>query len=107
LIDYFGPNSSCPSSPTLPNKNLLSRPTASTLSPPGVPLASSSTSIASSGKRRGLGLSNINRASHKRAHIGRDVRTMREFCFCNIIEMIFYSSLSIIHLMNYLLNCKN
>jgi len=90
MIDYFGPNSSCPSSPTLPNKNLLSRPTASTLSPPGIALARSSTSIASSGKRRGLGLSNINRASHKRAHIGRDVRTIREFRSFNTILKSFF-----------------
>ncbi|CAF1299740.1 unnamed protein product [Adineta steineri] len=70
LKDYYS-QTSCPSSPTLPNKLLLSRSTASTLSPPGLPSATSSTSLASSGKRRGLGLASIQRASHKRAHTGR------------------------------------
>lgn len=72
-IDYYSPTS-CPGSPTLPRKLLLSRSTASTLSPPGVPLTASSTSLSSAGKRRGLGLASAQRASHKRAHTGRSVR---------------------------------
>ncbi|CAF1285226.1 unnamed protein product [Adineta ricciae] len=70
LKDYYSPTS-CPGSPILSRKLLLSRSTASTLSPPGVPLTASSTSLASAGKRRGLGLASAQRASHKRAHTGR------------------------------------
>ncbi|UJR09022.1 hypothetical protein I4U23_013271 [Adineta vaga] len=71
LKDFYSPIS-CPGTPTIPSKLLLSRSTASTLSPPGVPLAGSSTSLSSTGKRRGLSvLASNQRASHKRAHTGR------------------------------------
>ncbi|CAF4754662.1 unnamed protein product [Rotaria sp. Silwood1] len=70
LKDYFE-RTSCPGSPTLPDKLLSSASTTATLSPPGIHLVASSTSITSSGKRRGLGLSGVHRASYKRAHTGR------------------------------------
>jgi hypothetical protein len=77
LIDYFGPPS-CPGSPTLPDKLSLSTPNATTLSPPGNPLTASATSLASSGKRRGLGLTGGHRASYKRAHTGRLVSNTKK-----------------------------
>ncbi|CAF4006607.1 unnamed protein product [Rotaria sp. Silwood2] len=70
LKDYFD-RTSCPGSPTLPDKHLSSASANATLSPPGIHLVASSTSITSSGKRRGLGLSGVHRASYKRAHTGR------------------------------------
>jgi hypothetical protein len=72
LIDYYNP-SSCPGSPTLPDKLLSSASTATTLSPPGITLTASATSLASSSKRRGHVLSSGHRASYKRAHTGRSV----------------------------------
>ncbi|CAM4764302.1 unnamed protein product [Rotaria magnacalcarata] len=70
LKDYFD-RSSCPSSPTLPDKLLSSTSTTTTLSPPGIHLVASNSSLTSTGKRRGLGLSGVHRASYKRAHTGR------------------------------------
>jgi hypothetical protein len=69
IIDYFSPTP-CPGSPTLPDKH--STLITATLSPPGAPLTASATSLASSSKRRGLGLTGSgHRASYKRAHTGR------------------------------------
>ena len=73
FLDYFDRNS-YPSSPTLPDKLLSSASTTATLSPPGIHLATSATSLSSGSKRRGLGLTSIHRASYKRAHTGRSVR---------------------------------
>ncbi|CAF4224466.1 unnamed protein product [Rotaria socialis] len=70
LKDYFD-RSSCPGSPTLPDKLLSSASTTTTLSPPGIHLVASNNSLTSAGKRRGLGLSSVHRASYKRAHTGR------------------------------------
>ncbi|CAF1299871.1 unnamed protein product, partial [Rotaria sordida] len=70
LKDYFE-RTSCSGSPTLPDKLLSSASATATLSPPGIHLVASSTSLTSSGKRRGLGLSGVHRASYKRAHTGR------------------------------------
>ncbi len=70
FVDYFS-TTPCPGSPILPDKLLSSISTNTTLSPPGAGLTTSATSLSSTGKRRGLGLSSGHRASHKRAHTGR------------------------------------
>jgi len=70
FVDYFSATP-YPDSPILPDKLLSSISTNTTLSPPGAALTASATSLSSTGKRRGLGLSSGHRASHKRAHTGR------------------------------------
>jgi hypothetical protein len=75
LLDYFN-STPCPGSPILPDKLLSSISTNTTLSPPGAALTASATSLSSTGKRRGLGLSSGHRASYKRAHTGRLVSNL-------------------------------
>jgi hypothetical protein len=99
LKDYFG-STSCPGSPALSNKHPSATSTPATLSPPGIPPTPTST-LSGSGKRRGIG----HRASYKRAHTGRLV-CIHTVLFSHPLFFVF-SSLLIIHQMNYLLNYKN
>jgi len=70
LKDY-SISSSCPGSPTLPDKTSSAVCSPATLSPPcGAPPTPTSNTTGS-GKRRGIG----HRASYKRAHKGRVVNT--------------------------------
>lgn len=84
FLQEYTCSSSCPGSPTLPDKNSLSASNAASLAPHGTS-PTSTLNIIGSGKRRGIG----HRASYKRAHTGRLVCISVFFSSKQSIKIIF------------------